>query len=375
MLSLVRTGPLFQIAGYGARRVPVFVDKPTMQIFWPATAWMVYLATVPGSSRSPNTWSTYATGLLEWLRTCAVNGWDWSRPDIENVAQYRNAMTSRPSSYTNRVLARATINGYVRALCLFYSWAHRHKYVSVADFLGFLDDGKLTYEPAGSFGRRNPLLLPSDSERIPRFYSRVEIRSILDKQSPRAALISEWGFESGARRHEIAALTVDDVRGLMKSSGPFGVLRLTTTKGSRKRDLFVPRSLIERTARYVATYRRLCHVDAARLPALWLTQRGGGVSPKTITSEFIAARKLVGIPTGTFHDLRHTFAINMLDRLHRAHWQDGSSIRDPLLALQRLLGHRSASSTARYLTARQLYLLNLWDDQDESFGELVSAAV
>ena len=345
-----------------------------MQIFWPATAWMVYIATVPGSSRSPNTWSTYATGLLEWLRTCTVNGWDWSQPDIENVAHYRNAMTSRPSSYTKRVLARSTINGYVRSLCLFYGWAHRHRYVSVAEFLDFLDDGKLTDDRPGSYGRKNPLLLPSDSERIPRFYSRVEIGKILDQQSPRAALISEWGFESGARRHEIAALTVEDIRQLRKSSGSFGVLRLTTTKGSRRRDLFVPRSLIDRTVRYVATHRRLSHVDAAHLPALWLTQRGSGVSPKTITSEFVAARKLAGIATGRFHDLRHTFAINMLDRLHKARWEDGSSMRDPHLALQRLLGHRSPSSTARYLTARQLYLLDLWGDSDEAFGELVSAA-
>lgn len=374
MLSLIRTRPDFEIAGYGTRRVPVFIDRPTMEIFWPATAWMIYLATVPGSTRSPNTWSTYANGLLEWLRTCEVNGWDWRSPDFELVAHYRNAMTLLPSSYAERILSNATINGYVRALCLFYRWAHRNGFVSVADFLHQLDTASERRDARESFHGRNPLLLPSDSDHTPRFYSRPEVQRILSLQSPRAALISAWGVETGARRHEIAALTVEDVRRLMRSDVAFGILRLAVTKGSRKRDLFVPRSLIDRTARYIATHRRLIHPNARHHQALWLTQRGDGVSPKTITSEFVAARKLAGVE-GTFHDLRHTFAINMLDRLFKARFPDGSSVQDPLQALQRLLGHRSPTSTARYLTARKLYLSNLWDEESDVFAELVDAAV
>ncbi|MDG5809300.1 site-specific integrase [Streptomyces ossamyceticus] len=96
------------------------------------------------------------------------------------------------------------------------------------------------------------------------------------------------------------------------------------------------------------------------------------------------------------HDTRHTFAIYMLQMLtqlvlreeserlaaggHGAYLADHLS-RNPLLILQRLLGHRRPSSTLRYLTyIRTTNLLVSqaiveWNDQDKTYADYAAVLV
>lgn len=93
---------------------------------------------------------------------------------------------------------------------------------------------------------------------------------------------------------------------------------------------------VEALDQYVAEVRPL-HGEAARGPALWLTERGGRISPRRIDDRFAAWRTVAGLPAElTVHCLRHSYASHLVE--------DGV---DPLF-VQHQLGHSWASTTAIY---------------------------
>jgi len=72
-------------------------------------------------------------------------------------------------------------------------------------------------------------------------------------------------------------------------------------------------------------------------PALWVTERGGRLQPREITSRFDKYRTQLGLPPElTTHSLRHSFVSHQIE--------DGT---DPKL-IQELVGHRWSSTTAIY---------------------------
>ena len=77
-------------------------------------------------------------------------------------------------------------------------------------------------------------------------------------------------------------------------------------------------------------------------PALWLTERGGRVSPRGIDERFAAWRAAAGLPAGlSVHCLRHSYVSHLIE--------DGA---DPLF-VQFQAGHSWASTTATYTTVGQ----------------------
>lgn len=108
---------------------------------------------------------------------------------------------------------------------------------------------------------------------------------------------------------------------------------------------------------------------SAQPVALWIGEHGAMLSPDRWRDIFAAASQRctsLGFPMDVSpHTLRHTFAVSMLERLIRAVLsktdQDQLAdspgaqayrrlIGDPLRQLQRMLGHRSITTTYRYLT-------------------------
>jgi len=82
--------------------------------------------------------------------------------------------------------------------------------------------------------------------------------------------------------------------------------------------------------------------EAARHLALWLTERGGRISPRQIDDRFAAWRVAAGLPAGlSVHCLRHSYISHLIE--------DGA---DPLF-VQQQAGHSWASTTATYTTVGQ----------------------
>jgi site-specific recombinase XerD len=77
-------------------------------------------------------------------------------------------------------------------------------------------------------------------------------------------------------------------------------------------------------------------------PALWLTERGGRISPRSVDERFASWRGAAGLPAGlSVHCLRHSYVSHLIE--------DGA---DPLF-VQQQVGHSWASTTATYTTVGQ----------------------
>lgn len=84
-------------------------------------------------------------------------------------------------------------------------------------------------------------------------------------------------------------------------------------------------------------YLRPRYGPPARGSALWLTERGGRISPRRIDERFAAYRLSAGLPAElSVHSLRHSYVSHLIE--------DGV---DPLF-VQHQVGHSWASTTAVY---------------------------
>jgi site-specific recombinase XerD len=95
---------------------------------------------------------------------------------------------------------------------------------------------------------------------------------------------------------------------------------------------------VEALAQYLEQVRPL-HGQAARGPALWLTERGARISPRRIDERFAQWRRCAGLPAElSVHCLRHSYISHLVE--------DGA---DPTF-VQHQAGHSWASTTAIYTT-------------------------
>ena len=119
------------------------------------------------------------------------------------------------------------------------------------------------------------------------------------------------------------------------------------TKGSKPRDVYVSCQFMAELYRYVSTIRgERASLSKTPQKALFLNQLGepyseGGKSFNRIISEI---GKRAGIKVHT-HMLRHTYATHTLLSLQRS----PASGLDPLVFVQRQLGHSSIQTTMVYL--------------------------
>jgi integrase/recombinase XerC len=157
-------------------------------------------------------------------------------------------------------------------------------------------------------------------------------------------VIYGWGL----RRREAAMLDVTDFapNPAAPELGELGVCHVRYGKamrGSPPRRRAVA-TVMPWTAEALAQYRdevRPRH-EAASHPALWLTERGGRISPRQVDDRFAQWRTAAGLPAGlSVHCLRHSYISHLIE--------NGA---DPLF-VQQQAGHSWASTTAVYTTVGQ----------------------
>ena len=157
-------------------------------------------------------------------------------------------------------------------------------------------------------------------------------------------VIYGWGL----RRRETAMLDVADFapNPAAPELGGLGVCHVRYGKamrGSPPRRRAVATVMpwaAEALAQYIDQVRP-CY-EAGGHPALWLTERGGRISPRQIDDRFAAWRAAAGLPGElSVHCLRHSYISHLIE--------DGT---DPLF-VQQQAGHSWASTTAVYTTVGQ----------------------
>ncbi len=152
----------------------------------------------------------------------------------------------------------------------------------------------------------------------------------------------------GLRRREAAMLDVADFTASPAAPelGSFGVCHVRygkAMKGSPPRRRAVATVMpwaAEALGQYLDEVRP--RYGCGRHPAVWLTERGGRISPRQIDDRFGQLRVLAGLPDDlSVHCLRHSYVSHLIE--------DGA---DPLF-VQWQAGHSWASTTATYTTVGQ----------------------
>jgi integrase/recombinase XerD len=260
-MRLAFSNAAFTHEGVKMLEVPVILNDD-MSIVETPQRWLFNIALDRGRTRSPTTWRSYAEALYDWLQTCQANGWTWNEVDEGHLQAYRNQMLYHPSSVTGRAYSRRTINGRLRRLAMFYTWAFRRELID-----------KLPSSTRRSARRSRPMpgcLLAHLSTRdtlpaldltvceyrsIPTALSVDDLRRVRSHLDARDALIADWAVSTGARRMEVLGLTLADIPDSHAiGSAPFVPLQIIG-KGGRKRALQVPLPIIDRTNRYIGERR------------------------------------------------------------------------------------------------------------------------
>ncbi len=336
-----------------------------MRIVEPAFAYLLDQAEL--HAHSAETVRTYGEHLYDWFDSLEQSGLDWCGVDEATIAAYRNRMLEAPSPHTGRPYARSTINDRVRSVCRFYAWAHRRRMIDELPF-SFRDAPPVRPKAMGFLAHAAGKLSPINTLSITEYETLPRPLRVSDLHRLRAALempyrlMAEWAVTTGMRRMELCALRMKQIprgEGLRLDGDPLVGLALTVAKGGRRRTVYPPLRLIDRTNWYIGEDRaalvgrlRRSHPEYQPPAELFLNRHGRPITRARLSAAFAEAFAAAGL-TGTAHWLRHTFAMIMLVRLQV------EAIRkpeiNPLKVLQVLLGHASIQTTAIYLRCVELH--------------------
>lgn len=292
----------------------------------PRTLLERYLAWLAGvRGLSPYTVRNYGSEIgaaLVWLAEQGACRWE----DI-SLALLRRYL----AVLLDRGIARASIARRVSELRAFGAWAVRHGGVSGNPFLG-LDAPKL----------------PS---RLPRVLDQGQAAELIeqveggDAPQLRDRAILETLYAAGLRVSELQGLNLAD---LDLTAGRL----LVMGKGRRERVALLGAPAREALQRYLSAGRpslasgRPAKAPSRPEPALFLNQRGGRLSVRSVQALVSRAAAAVGHAPGKVspHVLRHSFATHLMD--------GGADLR----VVQELLGHQNLGTTQIYTHVSQARL-------------------
>ncbi|MER7408100.1 tyrosine-type recombinase/integrase [Streptomyces sp. NPDC000070] len=165
-----------------------------------------------------------------------------------------------------------------------------------------------------------------------------------------AVLTSVYAF--GTRRTETSKLDLVDLRRNRKAPkfGNFGSLMVRFGKASkgappkRRMVLAVPEMdwIVETLQEWLTEIRP--HFSPGRHPALWVTERAGRLSPRSINDAFVAARQAADLDEDLdLHCLRHSYITHLTEFGYPARF------------VQEQVGHSHAATTAIYMGVSNEY--------------------
>jgi integrase/recombinase XerD len=206
---------------------------------------------------------------------------------------------------------------------------------AVRGFYKFLMlDGHIKKSPA------EDLVLPTKTEKLPRFLNRGEIESLIStpdvktETGLRDRAILELMYASGLRVSEAANVKPGDID---LDSG----IITTTGKGSKTRRVPVGTSALDWVRRYYDVRRQKENTATVNL---FVTPNGFPLTRQAIYLAIAGYAKQCGLEEVSPHTLRHSFATHMV--------QNRADIR----SVQQMLGHSDISTTQIYthITGAQL---------------------
>jgi site-specific recombinase XerD len=310
-----------------------------------------------GSKRS---WPSTGRALYDFFSFLQAHEIDWRDVDRGEakslVAAYRDYCLIACELAPNTTRQRLTY------ICKFYEYALKEGWVKRLPFAfeertvrretGFLAH----VDASGGKAMANDVM-PRTHKALPKFLRMAEIKALLAAtENPHHRMMMRLGLHSGLRREEIAAFPLAYVFDPDKAARTERNLRIRldpydgsgmVTKGSKPRDIYVSRQFMAELYRYVTKVRgERASLNKTPQKALFLNQSGEpyGGDGKSLNRIISENGKRAGIKVHT-HMLRHSYATHTLVSLQR----NRASGLEPLVFLQRQLGHSSIQTTMVYL--------------------------
>ncbi|WP_095165724.1 site-specific integrase [Pseudomonas sp. Irchel 3H3] len=336
-----------------------------------------------GEIGSKESWPSTGRALYDYFSFLQAHDLDWrdvARGEAKSlVAAYRDYCL------VTCELARNTTRQRLTYICKFYEFA--------------LDKGWVRRLPFGHEERTVPRdtsllehvdasggkalvndVMPRRHRPLPKFLSMSQTKSLLAvSDNPHHRIMIQLALRTGMRRNELATFPVAYIfdpdkagrteRNLCIRLDPFDGSGMET-KGSKEREIRISRKFMVELYRYVSKMRGERASLGKDQKALLLNHLGEtyGSAGKSLNRIISETGKLVGVEVHA-HMLRHTYATHTLVNLQR-NPQNGI---EPLVFLQRQLGHSSIQTTMVYL-----HLINEMADEavlayDDELNEMAGA--
>jgi integrase/recombinase XerD len=338
-----------------------------------------------GSIGSKRSWVCIGRALYDFFSFLQAHTLDWRDVDRGEakslMAAYRDYCLDTCQLALNTTRQRLT---YV---CLFYKFAHEKGWVKRLPF-GY-EERYVKREASfmvhlNAYGGKAMTrdVMPKNHRIQPKFLNKLGIESLLTAtENPHHRIMIRLALHTGMRREELATFPLSCVfdpakrvsaeRNFRVVLDPFDGSGIAT-KGRKPRGIYISRKFMAELYRYVSMVRgERASLSEVPQNTLLLNQRGrrysaDGKSLNRIVSEL---GRRAGIKVNT-HMLRHTYATHTLISLQR----NPENGIDPLVYLQRQLGHSSIQTTMIYL-----HLVNEMADEavlayDDELNALVETA-
>lgn len=310
-----------------------------------------------GSKRS---WPSTGRALYDFFSFIHAHDLDWR--DVDRGEAKSLVAAYRDYCLVTCKLAPNTTRQRLHYICKFYEFALKEGWVKRLPFAyeersvrrekGFLahidaSDGKAVANN----------VMPRSNKALPKFLSMAEIKVLLAAtENPHHRMVMRLALHTGLRREELATFplayvfdpdrVVRNERNLRIRLDPFDGSGMAT-KGSKSREIYVSRQFMAELYRYATKVRgERASLSKSPQKALFLNQAGTpyGEDGKSLNRIISEAGKRAGVKVHT-HMLRHTYATHTLVSLTR----NPASGLDPLVFVQRQLGHSSIQTTMVYL--------------------------
>lgn len=257
-----------------------------------------------------NTVNAYVSDASQFLDFLASRDMDVSRADGVTLLEFLKQLTLKK-------LKSSTKRRMMEALKRFYQAMEKTGQVNGNPFRDFQD------MPKAEEGEAR-VLTEAEYRRL-----RDLVRSNRRKSSIRDYAILELALQTGLRRSEICALTLDHVEFSTKST--VGHVKVVKGKGGNERIVTLNQAGEKALKEYLAV-----RPKGTEYKEIFLNNQLKPCDPVVISIIFKRYMEMAGIKDASFHSLRHTFATHNLKK--------GTSI----IVVQRALGHKSLTTTQKY---------------------------
>ena len=337
-----------------------------------------------GSIGSKDSWPSTGRALFDYFSFLQAHELDWRDVDRGEakslVAAYRVYCSETCGLAVNTTRQRLTY------ICKFYEFALAEGWVKRLPFshekrIVKRETSFLEHIDASGGKAMASDVMPRRHKTLPKFLGMTEIKLLLSAiENPHHRIMVQLALHTGLRRNELATFPLAYVfdpessgrteRNIRIRLDPFDGSGMET-KGSKPRDIYVSRRFMAELYRYTSKLRGERASLGKDQKSLLLNQVGEpyGDDGKSLNRIIGESGKRAGIKVHT-HMLRHTYATHTLVNLQR----NPENGIDPLVFLQRQLGHSSIQTTMVYL-----HLINELADKavlayDDELNDLAEVA-